>query len=125
MDLKTGYLFLASLTVAVVALLYGVNPEWFVRTLLNSAEPAIDLSHILRAVMGLYLALGAFWLFCAVTGRHRSLAILTTLIFAGGLFAGRLLSIAIDGLPAPLLTFYTLLELAILPVAWWLYRKPD
>ena len=125
MDLKTGYLLLASLTVAVIALFYGVNPEWFVGTFLNSTEPAVDLSHILRAVMGLYLALGAFWLFCAVTGRHRSLAILTTLIFAGGLFAGRLLSIAIDGMPAPLLTFYTLLELAILPVAWWLYRKPE
>lgn len=125
MDLKKGYLILAFAMVSAIALLYGIDPSWFAGTFLGVADPGVDFAHILRAVMGLYLALGAFWLYCALSGRHRNTAILTTIVFAGGLVAGRLLSFALDGLPSPLLAFYTALELAIIPVAWWIYRRPE
>ena len=43
----------------------------------------------------------------------------------GGLLAGRVLSLILDGQPAPLLTFYAVLEFVIIPVAWWVYARPD
>lgn len=46
---------------------------------------SLDIAHILRAVMGLYLALGAFWLFAAFSDKYRNFAVLSVLLFAGGL----------------------------------------
>jgi hypothetical protein len=51
--------------------------------------------------------------------------VLTTLIFAAGLVSGRIISLMADGMPSPLLVGYTVAELALLPVAYWVYRLPD
>ena len=75
--------------------------------------------------MGLYLGLGLFWLFAASSSKHRNTAVLTTLIFSGGLVSGRLISLLADGLPSPILVFYTIAELALAPLAYWVYRLPD
>jgi len=125
MDLKKGFLILAFAMVSVIALLYGIDPPWFARTFLGVTDLSVDFAHILRAVMCLYLALGAFWLFCALSSKHKNTAILTTIVFAGGLVIGRLLSFAIDGLPSPLLIFYAAVECAVIPVAWWVYKRPE
>lgn len=124
MDLKRGFLGLAFVMVSVIALLYGVDPYWFAGAFLGVEDLSLGFAHILRAVMCLYLALGLFWLFCAVRNVHKDIAVLTTIIFAGGLFIGRLLSFAVDGQPAPLLVFYAVLEGGIVPVAWWVYKRP-
>ena len=116
---------MAFATVSVIALLYGIDPSWFARTFLGVADLSIDFAHILRAVMCLYLALGAFWLFCALMDRYKSAAVLTTIVFAGGLVVGRLLSFTLDGLPSPLLIFYAALEFAINPLAWCIYKRPE
>jgi hypothetical protein len=134
-DVKRAFLIFIAACVCVIALLYGVDPQWFARTFLGQATApgaeataagaeslSVSTAHILRAVMGLYLALAAFWLACALTGRHKTTAILTVMVFAGGLLAGRLLSFAIDGLPEPLLIVYAGLEAAVLPLAWWVWR---
>ena len=63
MQLKKVLLVLSFVTVCVIALLYGISPQWFFDTfLVTSQKPSIDQSHILRAVMMLYVALGLFWL---------------------------------------------------------------
>ena len=72
MGLKKGFLILAFAMVSVIALLYGIDPPWFARTFLGVTDLSVDFAHILRAVMSLYLALGAFWLFCALSDTHRS-----------------------------------------------------
>jgi hypothetical protein len=125
MDLKRGFLVLAFAMVSVIALLYGIDPSWFAKTFLGVTDLSVDFAHILRAVMCLYLALGCFWLFSALSDTHKNTAILTTLVFAGGLVVGRLLSFAVDGLPSPLLIFYASLEGAVIPLAWWIYKLPD
>ena len=125
MDLKKIFLILAFAMVSMIALLYGIDPSWFARTFLGVTDLSVNFAHILRAVMCLYLALGVFWLFCALKDRHKSAAILTTIVFAGGLVVGRLLSFALDGLPSPLLILYAALEFAIVPLAWWIYKQPD
>lgn len=125
MDFKKSFLIFAATTVSVIGLMYGIGPSWFAATFLDSVDLSRDFAHILRAMMCLYLALGAFWLFCALKDRHRNLAILTTIVFAGGLVSGRLLSLVLDGLPSPLLLLYTGMEFAIIPVAMWVYKQPD
>jgi Na+-driven multidrug efflux pump len=125
MRLKKAFLILAFVMVSVIALLYGINPPWFARTFLGVDTLSVNFAHILRAVMCLYLALGCFWLFSAFSDTHRDTAILTTIMFAGGLVIGRLLSFIIDGQPAPLLILYAAVELTIVPIGWWIYVQPD
>ncbi len=125
MNVKTSYLIFAFCAVSAIALMYGVNPGWFARTFLGVPELGRDFSHILRAVAGLYLALGCFWLYAAFRPDYRNVAILTTAVFAGGLVAGRLLSFGLDGWPSPILVFYAVLELGLVPIALWVLRRAD
>jgi FtsH-binding integral membrane protein len=125
MQLKKAYLILAFTMVSIIALLYGISPTWFASTFLSVTDLSVDFSHILRAVMCLYLALGCFWLFSAFSDEHRNTAILTTIVFAGGLVTGRLLSFTADGQPAPLLMIYAAMEFAIVPIGIWIYKRPE
>jgi Domain of unknown function (DUF4345) len=123
MNLKKAFLILAFTIVSVIALLYGISPSWFASTFLGIDDLGVNLAHILRAVMGLYLMLGFFWLFSAFSSKHQDTAVLTTILFAAGLLIGRILSFIADGQPAGVLIFYAALELMIVPVAWWVYAR--
>ncbi len=125
MPIKKAYLIFAFCVVSVIALLYGVSPQWFARAFLDLPQLDASLAHILRAVMGLYLALGLFWLYAAFHDSYRDAAILTTIVFCGGLVSGRLVSLLIDGRPARLLLLYVVAELALVPVGLWVFRRPD
>ncbi len=125
MNLKRCFLTFAFALVAIIALLYGVCPSWFAKTFLGVEDVSVNFAHILRATMCLYLALGCFWLFAAVTDTHKDIAILTIILFAGGLVIGRLMSFLIDGQPAPILIFYAVLELLTIPVALLIYALPE
>ena len=125
MTIKKYFLIFAFVAVSAIGLLYGVSPQWFARTFLNMPAIPLDVAHILRAVMGLYLALGLFWLFSAFSDKYRNAAVLTTMIFAGGLVTGRLVSLFADGQPSPLLVVYMAIELLLIPVAFWVFRLPE
>jgi hypothetical protein len=125
MTIKQYYLLFAFAAVTVIALLYGVSPRWFANTFLDVPEIPLDFAHILRAVMCLYLALGLFWLFSAFSDKYRNTAILTTIIFAGGLVLGRILSLFTDGQPSPILLLYIAMEFALVPIASWIFKLPD
>jgi len=62
MQLKKYFLILAGLTVVPIGLMYGLNPEWFNAKFFGSNLLDVNFKHILRAIMCLYLAFGAFWL---------------------------------------------------------------
>jgi len=106
MKIKKAFLISAFILVSTIGLLYGVDPQWFARTFLDLPQLDKNIAHILRAVMCLYLALGLFWLYSAFSEKYRDAAILTTIIFSGGLVVGRIISYFNEGQPAPLLTFY-------------------
>ncbi len=125
MKLKKYFLISTAVGVAIIGLLYGVSPQWFAQKFLGIAELDVDLAHILRAVMCLYLALGLFWLWAALSDKYRNTAILTTMIFAGGLVIGRIISFFADGQPAPILEFYILVELVVVTVAYGVFRFPE
>lgn len=125
MNIKQAYLILASVVVAGIALLYGVSPRWFASSFLGVTDLDRNVAHILRAIMGLYLGFGLLWLFAAFSSKHRNTAVLTTLIFAAGLVSGRIVSLVADGLPSRILVIYTVAELALVPIGYWVYRLPE
>ena len=125
MKIKQAFLVSAFGIVSIIALLYGVSPLWFARTFLDITLLDRNIAHILRAVMGLYLALGVFWLYAAFTEKYRNVAVLTTMIFSGGLVTGRIISLFNEGQPAPLLTFYIFAEFALTPLAYWVFTLEE
>jgi hypothetical protein len=125
MVIKQYYLLFAFAAVTVIALLYGVSPRWFANTFLDVPEVPVDFSHILRAVMCLYLALGLFWLFSAFSAKYRNPAILTTIIFSGGLVVGRVISLFTDGQPSLILLVYFAMEFILVPIAYWILKLPE
>jgi Domain of unknown function (DUF4345) len=125
MQLKKAFLIGAFVAVTIIALLYGVSPTWFAATFLGVTDLNLNFAHILRAIAGLYLALAAFWLYAAFNDKYRDAALLTTILFAGGLAAGRCVSLILDGQPAPVLLFYLAMEFAVVLVAYWVFRLPE
>lgn len=125
MHIKQAYLIFAFVVVSAIALLYGVSPDWFARSFLDVKDLSANFAHILRAMMGLYVALGLFWLYAAFHQNYRNAAILTTIIFCAGLVSGRLISLVTDGRPAPLLLFYIAMEFALVPIGLWVFRQSD
>ena len=125
MKIKKYYLIFAFVSVSVIGLLYGVSPKWFARTFLEINDLNPDIAHILRAVMCLYLALGLFWLYSAFNDDYINVALITVLIFAGGLVIGRIISFFIEGKPAPILTLYMVMEFTLVPVTFWIYKLKD
>ena len=123
--IKKYFLFLAASTLFPVALLYGVSPRWFASVFLGVSELDLDIAHIFRAMMCLYLGFGLFWFFAAFSDTYRNAALLTVVLFPGGLVVGRIISYFVDGHPAPLLFVYLLFELIQAPLAFWVFRLPE
>jgi hypothetical protein len=125
MQMKRVYLTFAFIAVTIFALLYGISPKWYAATFLGITDLDKNIAHILRAVTGLYLALSVFWLYSASNDKYQNAAVLTTILFAGGLAAGRCVSLILDGQPAPVLLLYGAAEFAVLLIGYWVFRLPD
>jgi hypothetical protein len=65
-----------------------------------------------------------FWLFAAFSDKYRNTAVLTTMLFAGGLVIGRIISVFADGQPSPILVLYFAMEFILVPIGWWIFRLP-
>ena len=125
MLIKKYFLIFAFCAVSIIALLYGVSPQWFAQAFLDLSELDLNIAHILRAVMCLYLALGLFWLSSAFNIKYRNTAVLTVGVFAGGLVTGRIISFFADGQPQPILMLYIAMEFIFVPVAYWVFKLPE
>ncbi|AHF05481.1 hypothetical protein MARPU_08550 [Marichromatium purpuratum 984] len=123
LQVKKWLLILSFLTITLIGLMYGLSPPWFVGTFLAATMPPdIDQSHMLRAMMTLYLALGGFWLYCAFTDAYRDAGVIVLAVFCGGLVVGRITSVILDGLPSPVLVLYIFMELGLVPLCVYLLR---
>jgi hypothetical protein len=124
MQIKKAYLTFAFVAVTIFGLLYGISPTWYAATFLDITDLNPNVAHILRAVAGLYLALAAFWLYAAFNDKYRDTALLTTILFAGGLAAGRCVSLIADGQPAFMLMTYLAAELGVVLIGYWVFKLP-
>lgn len=125
MNLRQGFLVLTAIGLVPIALGYGLNPSKSLPALFAVPVESVNAAHIFRAFMGLYLALAGFWLIGALKTHLRQSALLSLIVFMFGLAAGRLLSLAIDGVPHWLLLTYLLLELGIGMAGLFLLKRPD
>ena len=106
------FLLTATFGLIPIALGYGLMPEQSMPYLYGVNVEGTSNVHILRAVMGLYLAMALFWFLGARSERLQDAAIMSLVVFMLGLAAGRILSFALDGMPHPLLAGYALLEIS-------------
>jgi hypothetical protein len=68
--------------------------------------------------------LAAFWLYSAFNDKYTNTAVLTTILFPGGLAAGRCVSLILDGQPAGVLLVYGAMEFAVVVAGYWVFRLP-
>ncbi|MFN3334122.1 MAG: DUF4345 family protein [Caldilinea sp.] len=81
-----------------------------------------NLTHILRAVMGLYFGMIVIWLWSAFSSSMAVPALVSCAVFMLGLAAGLGLSLVLDGMPHWLLVVYAVVEVVLGAIAIVLYR---
>jgi hypothetical protein len=125
MNSRRGFLLFTAVVLLPVALSYGVDPARSLGLLFDVSVSNVNGTHMFRAIMGLYLAMAAFWVAGALHVQLRHAALWSVLVFMLGLAAGRALSLAIDGMPHWLMLGYLLVELVLGGAAWRLLKRPD
>jgi hypothetical protein len=104
------YLLFSAAGLVVVAASYGVAPEAFLPKVLDLTVGGTDLTHVFRALMGLYLGMIVLWVLGAFRTSLTRAAVIGEITFMFGLAFGRVLSIIVDGIPSVLLVGYTVVE---------------
>ena len=119
------FLLLVATLLIPVALFYGLMPQKTLTQYLGIAVDTVNLTHILRAVMGLYLAQIIFWYMGAFQPNLRKAALYSLVVFMFGLAGGRLISILMDGIPHWFLLVSIAVELVAGIIGWVLLKKGE
>ncbi|PCJ98323.1 MAG: hypothetical protein COA50_02125 [Flavobacteriaceae bacterium] len=109
------HLAISAAIVIVVGLIYGIYPSKIMPLVFDFKVESLELKNMLRAIMGLYLGLGIYWVIGIIKPAHWRTATLTNVIFMGGLAFGRTISTLFDGISEQ---FTTALVLEILLMIW-------
>ena len=117
-----AFLIFCAVGLVPIALGYGAKPSVTLNVLFGINVDTTNLTHIMRAVMGLYLGMVVFWLCGAFRKSMESTALAACAVFMLGLAAGRILSFIIDGMPHWLLVVYAVLEIVLGLIAVVLYK---
>ena len=125
MNIRQIFLFIVAVGLIPIALSYGLIPQISMNYLFDIGVSDNSIIHILRAIMGLYLALSVFWIIGVYKVHLRQAALYSLIVFMLGLAAGRILSLIIEGTPHWLLIVYLLLELGFGTIGFLLVKKPD
>ena len=125
MNIRQIFLLVTAIGLTPIALSYGLVPQKSLSYLFDVSVSNINGSHIFRAMMGLYLALLSFWIVGAFRVQLRQAALYSLVVFMLGLSLGRVLSLAVDGMPSWLLIGYLGLELIFGILGLILLKKSD
>ena len=108
------YLLVSAVGLLPIALSYGINPSGLLPQLMDLQPTGTNMVHVFRAIMGLYLGMVALWLMGVWRGGVMlRAALISEVVFMGGLAAGRLLSLSLDGRPSAIFLIYTGAELVL------------
>jgi hypothetical protein len=118
-----AFLLFCAIGLTPIALGYGAKPSVSLDQLFGITVDTINLTHIMRAVMGLYFGMIVIWVWGAFSEPLTTPALVSCAVFMLGLAAGRILSLVLDGVPHWLLIVYTVLEVLLGLVAIMLYRQ--
>ena len=125
MNIRQIFLLVTAIGLTPIALSYGLVPQKSLSYLFDVSVSNINGSHIFRAIMGLYLGLLSFWIVGAFRVQLRQAALYSLVVFMLGLVLGRVLSLAVDGMPSWLLIGYLGLELIFGILGLILLKKSD
>ena len=117
-----AFLIFCAVGLVPIALGYGARPSLTLDALFGIKVDTTNLTHIMRAVMGLYFGMVVFWLCGAFKKSMAGAALAACAVFMLGLAAGRILSFFMDGMPHWLLVVYAILEIVLGLIALTLYR---
>jgi hypothetical protein len=117
------FLLICAIGLVPIALGYGMAPSVTLQKLFSIAVEGTNLTHIFRAVMGLYLGMAVLWVLGAFRGTLTRPALICCAVFMLGLAFGRVLSFLADGQPHWLLIVYALLEVFFGIIALALLRR--
>ncbi len=117
------YLLLSAIGLGAIALSYGLVPGTLLPMVLDFTIESVDLTHIFRGVMGLYLGMVLFWITAALKPALTRAGVLSVIFFMAGLGLGRVLSLLIEGMPSPLLLVYLGLEAAMAALGLFVLKK--
>lgn len=121
MKTRTFLLFCA-VGLVPIALGYGAKPSASLDILFGITVDTTNLTHIMRAVMGLYLGMVVIWIWGAFDKKMTIPALVSCAVFMLGLAAGRILSLILDGMPHWLLIVYAILEIVLGLAAIVIYK---
>ncbi len=117
-----AFLIFCAVGLVPIALGYGAVPSTSLDALFDITVDTTNLTHVMRAVMGLYLGMVVLWLWGAFSRLMEGPALVACATFMLGLAAGRILSFFLDGRPHWLLIIYAGLEILLGLMALVLYR---
>mmetsp|Transcript_17540 Transcript_17540/g.38341 ORF Transcript_17540/g.38341 Transcript_17540/m.38341 type:complete len:139 (-) Transcript_17540:355-771(-) len=120
---KRAFLIFCAVGLLPIALGYGAMPSKTLDALFGIKVDTTNLTHVMRAVMGLYLGMAVFWFMGAFKRHLAGPALASCAVFMLGLAAGRILSFLVDGLPHWLLIVYAVLEIVLGLIAVVLFRR--
>lgn len=103
----------------MAGLVYGINPSYVMPLTLNFEVETLALKNIFRAIMGIYMGLGIFWLLGAFRPTLWKPATLSNVLFMGGIASGRFISLGLDGFH---LTFFIAMILELIFMIWGFYN---
>jgi hypothetical protein len=113
-SMKTrAFLIVCAVGLVPIALGYGAKPSTSLNALFGITVDTINLTHIMRAVMGLYFGMVVIWIWGAFKKQMTAPALVSCAVFMLGLAAGRILSFILDGMPHWLLVVYAALEIVL------------
>jgi hypothetical protein len=123
-NIKTRvFLIFCAVGLVPIALGYGAMPSASLGMLFGITADTANLTHIMRAVMGLYFGMVVLWLWGAFSRPMAAPALMGCAVFMLGLAAGRLLSFVLDGMPHWLLVVYFALEIVLGVISILLYKS--
>jgi len=107
------FLIFCAIGLVPIALGYGAKPSVSMDLLFSITVDTTNLTHIMRAVMGLYFGMVVLWLWGAFKKSMEGPALIACAVFMLGLAAGRIMSFILDGMPHWLLVVYAALEVVL------------
>lgn len=111
--LQRALLLVAGLILIPDAFNYGLNPQTNIPLKFGFDVTSINLAHILRTIMTLYLGMAALWILGFIHQKIRLPALYSLVFFMLSIACGRLLSLVVDGIPSTIFFIFLAVELTI------------
>ncbi len=121
--LKNIHLIISAAVVIPIAFVYGAGNGNIFFFLFDFTPSTTDMHNIFRAIMCLYLAMAALWIFGIFNPGYWTIATISNMLFMLALALGRLISFALDGTPSPMLIIGFFGEAVLALLAWLNLKK--